>query len=79
LDSGGVLDNELLKRMWNFTIVKILIGALVMIILWKLATNILNGIAKNASKVDVGRAVKEASIGNTKGAADIVEAGIKPK
>jgi carbonic anhydrase len=79
LDSGGVLDNELLKRMWNFTIVKILIGALVMIILWKLAMNILNSIAKSASKVDVGRAVKEASIGNTKGAAAIVEAGIKPK
>jgi hypothetical protein len=50
-----------------------------MIILWKLAMNILNSIAKSASKVDVGRAVKEASIGNTKGAAAIVEAGIKPK
>lgn len=73
LDSGGILDNELLKRMWNFTIVKIFIGGLVMIILWVLANKILNGIAKSASKVDVGRAVKEASIGNVKGAANIVE------
>lgn len=77
LDSGGILDNELLKRMWNFTIVKIFIGALVMIILWVLASKILNSIAKSASKVDAGRAIKEASKGNIEGAVNMVEGDLK--
>jgi len=71
------LDNELLKRMWNFTIVKIFIGALVMIILWVLASKILNSIAKSASKVDAGRAIKEASKGNIEGAVNMVEGDLK--
>ena len=79
LDSGGILDNELLKRMWNFTIVKIVIGALVMIILWMLASKILNSIAKSASKVDAGRAIKEASKGNIEGAVNMVEGDLKGK
>jgi len=79
MDSGGILDNELLKRMWNFTIVKLFIGGLIMIILWKLATKILNSIAKSASRVDAGRAIKEASVGNVKGAVNMVEGDLNTK
>ena len=74
LDSGGILDNELLKRMWNFTIVKIVVGFLVMIVLWVLANKILMSIAKSASKKDLGTAARLASIGNVSGAANVVEA-----
>jgi carbonic anhydrase len=51
LSSGGVLDNELLKRMWNFTMLKIFIGGLVMVLLWHLATKILKGIASKTKNM----------------------------
>lgn len=51
LSSGGVLDNELLKRMWNFTILKIFIGGLVMVLLWHLATKILKGFASKTKNL----------------------------
>lgn len=76
LDSGGLLDNELLKRIWNFTVVKIVVGAIVMIILWFLAKKIIMGIAKNASKVDIGGAVRKAAKGDYNKALNTVEEGI---
>jgi len=72
LDSGGILDNELLKRMWNFTMVKIIVGFLVMVFLWFLANKILKSIAKNATRVDAGRlgkAALQASTGKIRDAA----------
>ena len=76
LDSGGILDNELLKRIWNFTMVKIVVGAIVMIILWILAKKIITGIAKNASRVDLGGAARNAVKGNYQEALDTVEQGL---
>lgn len=76
LDSGGILDNELLKRIWNFTMVKIVVGAIVMIILWILAQKIIMGIAKNASRVDVGGAARRAAKGDIQGALNTVEKGL---
>jgi carbonic anhydrase len=49
-DSGGILDNELLQRIFNFTIIKLLVGVLVMIVIWKVAMKAINGIASHASK-----------------------------
>jgi len=50
VDTGGILDNQLLQRIFNFTIVKLLVGVLVMIIIWKVAMKAINGIASHASK-----------------------------
>jgi len=50
VDSGGILDNELLKRIFNFTIIKLLVGVLVMLLIWKTAMKAINGIASHASK-----------------------------
>lgn len=79
LDSGGLLDNELLKRIWNFTAVKIVVGAIIMIVLWILAQKIIMGIAKNASRVDVGGAARHAVKGNYNKALNTVEEGITSK
>lgn len=49
-DSGGILDNEILKKMWSKTFVKIIVGALVMIAIWKLAMKMIGGIASGAAK-----------------------------
>ena len=51
LDTGGILDNDVLKRMWNKRFVKIIIGALVMIAIWKIAMKLINGIASNSAKM----------------------------
>ena len=51
LDTGGILDNDVLKRMWNKRLVKIIIGALVMIAIWKISMKFINGIASNSAKM----------------------------
>ena len=79
LDSGGLLDNELLKRIWNFTAVKIVVGAIIMIVLWILAQKIIMGIAKNASRVDVGGAARNVVKGKYKNALAEVEEGLTAK
>ena len=38
---------EILKKMWNYTFVKIIIGTLVMILIWQIATRAIKGIASN--------------------------------
>ena len=50
VDSSGIFDNQLLQRIFNFTIVKLLVGVLVMLIIWKVAMKAINGIASHASK-----------------------------
>ena len=50
-DSAGVLDNALLKRIFNFTLVKLLIGVLVMLAIWKIAMKAINGIASHSAKI----------------------------
>lgn len=51
VDTAGVLDNELLKRIFNFTMVKILVGVLVMIIIWKISMKVINGIASSSAQI----------------------------
>ena len=51
IDSGGVLDNETLKQIFNSKLIKLFIGALVMIIIWKLSMKLINGIASHSAKV----------------------------
>ena len=50
VDTSGVLDNELLKRIFNFTIIKLLVGVLVMLAIWKMGMKVINGIAAGASR-----------------------------
>lgn len=54
MDSGGMLDNELLKKMWNYSMMKIIVGALVMWAIWRLAVKIIDGIASNSARMAGG-------------------------
>jgi carbonic anhydrase len=54
VDSGGMLDNQLLKQLWNFALVKVFIGAMVMLLIWVLSIKIINGIARNATRAASG-------------------------
>ena len=49
LGKGGIIENETLKTLFSYTLVKILVGALVMIIIWKAASKVINGIASHAA------------------------------
>lgn len=51
VDTAGILDNALLKRIFNFTLVKILVGALVMLVIWKVSMKVINGIASHSTKI----------------------------
>ena len=51
VDTAGVLDNELLKKILNFTMVKLLVGVLVMLAIWKLSMKIINGIASSSARI----------------------------
>ena len=51
VDTSGVLDNELLRRIFNFTIIKLFIGMVVMLVIWKLSSKIINGIASHSAKM----------------------------
>jgi carbonic anhydrase len=48
--SGGIIDNQTMKNLFNNNMVKILIGALIMIGIWKLSMKIINGIASHSAK-----------------------------
>ena len=50
VDTAGIFDNQLLQRIFNFTMVKLLVGVLAMLIIWKVAMKAINGIASHASK-----------------------------
>ncbi len=53
-DSGGLLDNQMLKKIWNYTFMKMIVGAILMLILWKVANKIINGIATNSARMSGG-------------------------
>ena len=53
-DTAGVMDNELLKRLFNSQILKLLIGVLVMLAIWKLAIKLIHGIAFNSARAASG-------------------------
>jgi hypothetical protein len=53
-DSGGLLDNAMLKKLWNFTFMKIIIGGLVMLFIWVIAMKVINGIASNSARMAGG-------------------------
>jgi carbonic anhydrase len=50
IDAGGLLQNNVLQKLFNYTLVKIFIGALIMLIIWKLAMKVINGIAEHSAK-----------------------------
>jgi carbonic anhydrase len=54
-DTAGVLDNQLLQKIFNFTMVKLLVGVLVMLAIWKLSVKLINGIASHSSKVALAK------------------------
>jgi carbonic anhydrase len=58
IDTGGLLDNQLLQSLINSNLVKILIGALIMIGIWKLSMKVILGIASHASKTAGGGGIK---------------------
>ena len=60
VSSGGVLDNEVLKKMWSKKFIKILFGVLVMLLIWKLATKAIGGIAGTTAKA-AGKAINAAT------------------
>jgi len=53
-DSGGLLDNQMLKKIWNYTFMKMIVGAILMLVLWKVANKIINGIAVNSARMSGG-------------------------
>lgn len=57
-DSGGLLDNAMLKKLWNFTFMKILIGGLIMIFIWVMSMKVINGIAANSARMAGGAGLK---------------------
>jgi carbonic anhydrase len=59
-DSGGVLENEYIKKMMSSSLIKVVIGAVLMIIIWLATMKIINGIAANATKA-ASFAIKNAS------------------
>ena len=56
-DSTSLLNNEMLKKLMNATFLKIIIGAVVMLFLWKTATKMINGIAANSARMSGGAKV----------------------
>lgn len=50
-DSGGLMSNTTLKKMWNMKMMKIFVGALVMLVIWKISMKAINGIASHSAKV----------------------------
>jgi len=46
LDTGGILDNQMLKLLFNFTLMKFFIGALVMVVIWYGATKIIRAVTQ---------------------------------
>ena len=51
LSAGGILDNQMLQMLFSFTLVKLFIGAVAMIVIWLAASKIINAIAAHATKV----------------------------
>jgi carbonic anhydrase len=49
--SGGILNNDMFKKLVSYTLFKILIGALIMIVIWRLATKAIKGIASKTNEV----------------------------
>jgi hypothetical protein len=66
-DSGGLLSNATLKRIWNYTFMKMIVGAIIMIILWKVSINIIDGIASNSARMSGGGGGKGIRGGGGKG------------
>ncbi len=54
IDSSGLLNNQMIKKIMNFTFLKLIVGALVMLLIWKLAIKSVNGIAANSSRMAGG-------------------------
>ena len=61
-DSGGLLGNETLKKVWNMQMMKIFVGALVMIVIWKVSIKIIDGIASHSAKM-AGMVINKAGSG----------------
>lgn len=57
-DTGGLLDNQTLKKVWNYTFMKMIVGAILMLILWKVANNVINGIARNSARMSGGKGMR---------------------
>jgi hypothetical protein len=54
MDSAGMLNNQMLKKIWNYTFMKIIVGALIMLMIWKLSMRAINGIASNSARMSGG-------------------------
>ena len=54
MDSKGLLDNAALKKIWNFRFMKIIVGAIIMILLWRLAIKMIDGIASSSARMAGG-------------------------
>ena len=50
-DSGGLMNNETLNAILNMQMVKVLVGALMMVLIWKAATKVIDGIASHSAKM----------------------------
>lgn len=54
MDSSGLMDNQMIKKLLNFTFLKLIVGALVMLLIWKFAIKAVNGIAANSARTAGG-------------------------
>jgi carbonic anhydrase len=49
--SGGILNNNMFKKIVSYTLFKIFIGALIMLVIWRLASKAIKGIATKTNQM----------------------------
>lgn len=57
-DTGGLIDTAILKKIWNYTFMKMIVGAILMIILWRVSIKVIDGIAASSTRMSGGGSTK---------------------
>lgn len=53
-DAGGLLNMSVIKNVWNFALLKVVLAAIIMLVIWRLAMKFIRGIAVNTAKLRGG-------------------------
>lgn len=57
-ESGGYFENGSLKGLWNLTIIKLIVGAIIMVLLWKMSMKVITKLAVKGTQY-AGEALKK--------------------
>ena len=49
--SGGLLDNAVIQQLLSADLVKVFVGAIMMLVIWKISMKIIDGIASNSARI----------------------------